>query len=229
METSSVIIPKKNEPGEVFYPEPDGEPMAETEKHVMEMLDIIQCLRDFFDDKPDIYVCANMLMYYRKGDPSCVVSPDIFVVKGISKQMRRTYKIWEEGKAPDVIIELTSETTKSKDFREKKKLYQEEFKTREYYIYDPYELELKGYRLVKGKYTEMPLKEGRIYSKELGLELAIHEGRLRLFHEGNLLLNPVEKTVRIREQARQLMEIQEELRKRDELIEVLKAELEKRR
>jgi hypothetical protein len=54
----------------------------------------------------------NLLVYYVQGDPRAYVVPDAFVAKGIRPKSRpksrRTYKIWVEGKAPDVVIETTS-------------------------------------------------------------------------------------------------------------------------
>lgn len=48
------------------------------------------------------------MFYYEEGDTSSVTSPDVFVVKGIDKHDRRTYKLWEEGVAPCVVFEITS-------------------------------------------------------------------------------------------------------------------------
>ena len=70
---------------EIFYPESDGEPMAETEPHLEEMVYVWESLKDHFAAEPDVFVGANLFLYYRKGDPAAVVAPDGFVVKGVPK------------------------------------------------------------------------------------------------------------------------------------------------
>ena len=49
-----------------------------------------------------------MLLYYVEGNPSACVAPDVFVVKGVPKQERRIYKLWEELQPPTVVFEITS-------------------------------------------------------------------------------------------------------------------------
>jgi hypothetical protein len=85
---------------EVFYPESDGKPMAETELHRDLMLELIEAARWHFRNVPDLHVTGNLLVYYEEGNPAVSVAPDFFAVRGIAKDRRRTYKIWEEGKPP---------------------------------------------------------------------------------------------------------------------------------
>src|SRR3990172_8736912 len=122
---------------EIFYPESDGKPMAETDVHRDLMFDLIKLLKDFFHDKPDVYVSGNLFIYYKEGEPTASISPDCFVVKGVENYKRRTYKIWEEGKRPDVVFELTSKKTKQEDQSKKKVIYQDKLKVKEYFLYDP--------------------------------------------------------------------------------------------
>ena len=70
----------------LFYPESDGEPMAETGKHVRLLLDMIETIDRHFQDAPDVHVCGNMFVYYEEGDPRKVISPDVFMVRGVSKK-----------------------------------------------------------------------------------------------------------------------------------------------
>ena len=89
---------------QVEYPESDGKPMAETDIHRQAMLDSIATLSEFLHDRPDVYVTGNLLLYYEEGNPAAAVAPDVFVVLGVGKQLRRTYKLWEEQHAPTVVI-----------------------------------------------------------------------------------------------------------------------------
>jgi hypothetical protein len=80
----------------VDYPTTDGKPMAETETHRDDMMDLIQSLQDYFTLEPLVCVSGNMLMYYEEGNRRKHVSPDVFVVRGIEKKKRDNYLIWED-------------------------------------------------------------------------------------------------------------------------------------
>ena len=107
---------------EIYYPESDGEPMAETDLHRNWMIRIIDILQHRFEGQ-QVYVSGNLLLYYVEGDPTKSVSPDALVVKGVAPGLRRTYKVWEEGKAPDVVFETTSDSTRQNDTQKKFELY----------------------------------------------------------------------------------------------------------
>ena len=134
----------------IYYPESDGEPMAETDVHLQCMVDLRVALKDFFRDV-DVYVGCNMLLYYIEGDPSKSVAPDVFVARGVGKHQRRIYKLWEEGRPPEVVIEVSSRKTWRQDMFTKFQLYQR-LGVKEYFIFDPeydYLVEpLVGFRLL---------------------------------------------------------------------------------
>jgi len=183
---------------EVIYPETDGKPMAETDVHRKEMIALIETLADHFREAPDIYVSGNLLLYYEEGNPSASIAPDVFVVKGVSKEDRRIYKLWEEGKAPNVVIEVTSRGTRLEDQGTKRALYAW-LGVKEYFLYDPLgeylDPPLQGYRLGEREYDWIqPTGEGALYSEELELELRLEDGRLRLVDPGTgeRLLTPAE-------------------------------------
>ena len=168
----------------LFYPESDGEPMAETGKHVKLLLDMIETIDRHFQDAPDVHVCGNMFVYYEEGNPRKVISPDVFMVRGVSKKDLRTYKTWEQQPHLDFVLELASPSTFSRDFAEKKTIYEQILQVKEYYIYDPYheiQPSFIGFRLVGGSYEEIEFVEGRLPSEVLGLELGEREGVLRLY------------------------------------------------
>ena len=172
---------------EVEYPSSDGKPMAETEFHLTNMLEVIGQLKRFFEEAADVYACGNMLMYYVPGDKRKHVSPDIFVVCGIDKRIRENYLVWEEGKGPDLVIELTSASTKREDLETKFKLYRDVLKVHEYFLFDPQSEYLapapsmQGYRLLNGQYARIRPVKGRLPSKVLGLHLERDGTELRLF------------------------------------------------
>lgn len=188
-------------PAEVAYPESDGRPMAETDVHIQVLLDLRTMLAIHFASAPDVYVAGNNFLYYAEGDPTQVVSPDLYLVRGLAhaKELRRIYKLWEEGRAPDWVLEATSLSTRYQDRGAKKGLY-EALGVREYVLYDPLgeylDPPLQGYELVQGRYVPLAATaEGGLRSRVLGLELRREDGRLRLWdpRSDRYLLTPMEE------------------------------------
>lgn len=183
----------------LYYPESDATPMAETDVHAKLMINLWFALENFFRHDPQVYVSRNLFLYYVKGDPKKNVAPDIFFVRGAPKGDRRVYLLWEEGVAPQVIIEPSSEHTWKEDVFKKFHVY-EKLGVHEFFIFDPTSDYIKGspligFRLVDGEYVELELKDDRLRSEELGLDLVIIGSELRLFNPlaGKYLLTPDEE------------------------------------
>lgn len=162
-------------PAQISYPESDGQPVGETDNHISAIFYLRAALRLLFSDAPTTYVAGNMLFYYEEGDPTAVKAPDIFVVKGIAKHDRRTYKLWEEGVAPCAVFEITSRSTRLEDLGTKKALY-EMLEVKEYFLFDPLDEylrpRLQGYSLIRGVYRPIhPSRDGALVSAELGAVL----------------------------------------------------------
>src|SRR5689334_24521136 len=118
------------------YPTTDGRPMAETDLHRDLMVDLILTLQAHFAQEP-VYVSGNLLVFYVPGDRRRHLSPDVFVVKGVPKHRRDNYLIWDEGRGPDLVIELTSASTRDEDIGHKMALYRDELRVPEYFLFDP--------------------------------------------------------------------------------------------
>ena len=199
---------------QVHYPESDGKPMGETDEHRDAMVRHIQILQEYYRDQR-VYVSGDLLVYYEEGDRSKYVVPDAFVVKGVSPDRRRTYKIWLEGKGPDVVIETTSRKTRRKDTTTKPELYAR-LGVKEYFLFDPdreyLDPPFQGYRLRGRAYVRLkPDQDGGLTSRELGLRLRLEEGEVRFYRldTGEQLLTPAEarraaeaEVARLREQLR---------------------------
>jgi Uma2 family endonuclease len=182
----------------ISYMESDGEPMAETGFHVTLIAYFLAMLRSFFRHREDVYVGANMFIYYRQDNPAKKVAPDLFVVFGVSNQERRVWRIWEEGKGPDLIVEFTSKGTWDEDLGSKKGLYAW-LGVAEYFLFDPLDEYLKprlqGFRLLNKDYTPIqPAEFGSLPSQLLGLRLRVEGNELQLIDQaqGERLLPPVE-------------------------------------
>ena len=168
----------------VEYPYSDGQPMAESEAHLRAMLYLVAALYGHFRDRPDVYVGADMFVYYEEGNPAAVVAPDVFVVVGAAKRTqdrRLSYKLWEEPKGPDFVLEVASRRTWAAD-RDKKRALYESLGVAEYWLYDPtgerIRSRLRAMRLESGGYRELVPEaaalEGRyLRSAVLGLDVRV--------------------------------------------------------
>ncbi|RJP20980.1 MAG: Uma2 family endonuclease [Candidatus Omnitrophota bacterium] len=199
---------------EIDYPETDGKPMGETDIHVQELLDVLATLKDYFRNDADIYVAGNIMFYYEEGNPHAVISPDLFVVKGIQKQFRRIYKLWEERIPPCFVLEITSRSTRLEDVGTKRALYAM-LGVSEYFLFDPSQEylipPLQGYRLAQNEFLRLEMDdEDSIASRELQLRLCIDHNRLRLIDRktGEKLLRTEEIAEALRREisARQIAE-----------------------
>ncbi len=170
---------------EIVYPESDGEPMAETEDHLDETIYLIEALRERFRDTPDVYAWGDLFLYFKEGDPRSVVSPDVFVIKGVSKRRRRIYKFWEEqGRGPCLVVEVTSDSTRDEDLGRKKNLY-ERLGVEEYVLYDPLgdylDPRIQGFHLISGRYQKIPLQaDGSLISRTAGVTFRMEGSQIRL-------------------------------------------------
>ncbi len=168
----------------VEYPESDGQPMGESETHVLAILHLLQALRHFFRNRADVYVIADMFLYYEEGNPNARKAPDVMVVKGVDKRVRRIFKLWEEQVAPCVIFEITSRDTWMEDLVNKSTLYAS-LGVAEYFLFDPLREclgePLLGFRLVGREYVPIPPNpDGSLSSVELGASVRPEESLLRV-------------------------------------------------
>jgi Uma2 family endonuclease len=161
---------------EVEYPESDGLPMRETDLHRWWMTRIGEWLRWRYQGQR-VYVSGNLLIYPEEGNNMRHVSPDCFVVLDCEPGFRRTYKLWEEGKAPDFVLEVTSSSTRRQDEDDKPSRYAE-MGVKEYFLFDPtsdyLEPPLQGYRFVERRPVLIrPNSAGELESRCLGLLLKL--------------------------------------------------------
>ena len=171
-------------PETIDYPDSDGLPMAESEFQFWPILYVGAALDCYFQARDDVYVVGNLLLYYQQGDDKKSVSPDLMVVFGAPKHVRSSYRLWEEPKAPDFVLEVASESTYRSDRGEKRDIYAD-MGVMEYWQCDPaggyLDPPLLGFRLVEGRYVPVPVTatEGGVlagHSEVLGLELRLTPG-----------------------------------------------------
>ena len=173
---------------DVIFPTDDlysDEPPLETEFHLRQLWLLIQSLESLWKDRQDFYAFGNLTIYYspqqRKSEK--FRGPDFFVVLGTERKPRKSWVVWQENyKFPNVIVEILSESTAEIDRGLKKQIYQDTFRTPDYFWFDPETLEFRGFHLVGDEYQELQANEnGWLWSQELGLYLGIHQSQLRFF------------------------------------------------
>ena len=171
-------------PESIDYPDSDGLPMAESEFQFWPILYVGAALDCYYQARDDVYVVGNLLLYYQEGDDKKSVSPDLMVVFGAPKHVRSSYRLWQEPKAPDFVLEVASESTYRSDRGEKRDIYAD-MGVSEYWQCDPaggyLDPPLLGFRLVDGHYVPVPVTatEGDMLvgrSGVLGLELRLTPG-----------------------------------------------------
>ncbi|MBF2066434.1 MAG: Uma2 family endonuclease [Calothrix sp. C42_A2020_038] len=183
----NVILPPSN-----LY---SDEPPLETELHLEQIIILLKCLKWLWRDRNDFYAAGNLTIYYNtsKLKTKDFRGPDFFVVLDTQPKIRKSWTVWEEdGKYPNLILEILSPSTASTDKGFKKKLYQNTFRTLDYFWFDPESLEFEGFHLLDGKYERLqPNAQGHLWSQQLELYLGVYQGLVRFFTaDGQLVLTP---------------------------------------
>ncbi len=118
---ATAVAEASAKPDEVKYPERNW--IAQSISHGDAVLQAAAALRNHFRDGTDVLVAMELAVYYRRGDDSLWLQPDVQVVFGVSPENRRSYRIWEEGKAPDFVLEVASPATAEHDAKYKRREY----------------------------------------------------------------------------------------------------------
>ena len=164
-------------PDEVDYPE--GHWIAQSVWHGDAVGQAMAALRNHFRDCADVLVAMELVVYYERGDKTACLQPDVLVVFGVGRGNRSSYKVWEEGKVPDFVLEVASPSTAGNDARRKAREYAG-IGVREYWRLDPegslMETPLEGWVASRGRYgpVEPVGSTGRgrhLRSRVLGLDL----------------------------------------------------------
>ena len=223
----------------IVYPESDGMPLPDGEYQAPLYRRVVGRLEVHFGGVPGVRVNGDTFIYYVEGNPRRSVSPDCYVVFGLSDDAllslslegNNTYLLWEVGKAPDFILEIGSRSTARADLGSKRELYAE-LGVGEYWRYDAtggafYGEPLVGERLLDGEYSRVELRhesDGRIWShsEALNLDLWWADGELRfldpavgrwlLSHEEERDRAEEERTARLTAESR-VAELEAELRR----------------
>jgi Uma2 family endonuclease len=184
------------------------EPPLETDLHFQQIVLLLECLNWWWRDRTDFYTSANSTIYFSEKQLKNrdFRGPDFFVVLGVERRPRKSWVVWaEDGKTPNVIVEILSESTAEVDRGLKKQLYQDTLKVYDYFWFDPDSLEFAGFTLINGRYQPIPPNpQGWLWSEQLQLFLGVHADQLRYFTPaGELLLTPTDVAIAAEQRAEQ--------------------------
>ncbi|MDZ8056278.1 MAG: Uma2 family endonuclease [Aulosira sp. ZfuVER01] len=205
-------------PTQAELPYDDGIPM-ESQRHKVQMELLIDVVETWLEQREDGYTSGNMFVYFSLAQlkNQDFRGPDFFAVLGVPKGERRSWVVWEEGKGPDVVIELLSPATAATDKSEKKLIYQNQMRVPEYFWFDPFNPDdWAGFSLGSGVYQPItPNAENQLVSQALGLVLLRWQGTYKGVNttwlrwatlDGELLPTAEEKAHQWAEQERQRAE-----------------------
>jgi Uma2 family endonuclease len=163
-------------------PSDDGVPM-ETQRHKWQMDLLIEAMDRWLLERGEGYVNGNMFVYFslEQTRGRYFRGPDCFVLLGVPRGERKSWVIWEQGKGPDVVIELLSISTATVDKGEKMAVYRDQMRVPEYYWFDPFHPDDRaGFVLRDGRYQRIePDADGSLASPVLGLSLRLWSGVFR--------------------------------------------------
>jgi Uma2 family endonuclease len=167
-------------------PTSDGVPL-ETPWHVASISLLIQSLTYLWRDREDFFVGGNNFIYYsaRQRFAEDFRGPDFYYVSGVERRRwRDCWAVWMEGgKYPDLIVEFLSPSTAANDRGPKKTLYEQTFRTAEYFCYEPKTWRLDGWRLNGQRYKKIrPDKRGWLWSEMFQLWLGSWQGTFHDVH-----------------------------------------------
>ena len=166
------------EPDEVEYPE--GHWIAQSVGHGDAVRQAATALDYYFRERADVLVAMELVVYYQHGNNKLRLQPDVQVVFGVEYSANRgSFRVWDEGKAPDFVLEVASPSTAENDAKHKAREYAR-IGVREYWRLDPagtlMETSLEGYVASAGQYEQVQPVEGTgrggaLRSRVLGLDL----------------------------------------------------------
>lgn len=160
--------------------------MSQGRPHSTAKMSAVSVLGDFFERVGRrIYLAAELPVLY-PGEPA--FEPDVIAVRDVPDpglaDLRTAWQVTEEGRGPDLALEILYLGSREKDLVTNVARYAR-LGIPEYFVYDRLKQRLYGYRLPTPdatQYVSIPSRSSRLWSGVLELELGIADGRLRFFY-----------------------------------------------
>ena len=138
--------------------------------------------------RTDVAFCCARPIDYEPGNPEARVVPGLYVALGVPPSEEASYKVWEKGRPPDLVLDVASHSQEPQhDWRAKQPVYAR-IGIRECWQFDPtgehFEPRLRGFRLERGRYVALPVVDeggtATIRSVVLGLDFWLDGAELRV-------------------------------------------------
>ncbi|MEG4317926.1 MULTISPECIES: Uma2 family endonuclease [unclassified Microcoleus] len=194
----------------------------ESNRHRIAMTVLIRSAEQGLAKRNDFFVGGNMFIYFSSEQVHNrdFRGPDFFAVLGVDgNTSRQGWVVWnEDGRYPDAIVELMSPATANVDTGIKKDIYEQVFRTPDYFVFDPFDPNyLQGWHLDNNQRYQplVPNDRGWLWSQSLGFWLGTWDGIVdretavwvRFYDDsGNLVLLPEEAAQQQAEAAQQQAE-----------------------
>lgn len=189
-----------SETTEIFYPDCDGQPVANNTEQFEIIVLIKGNLDILFADDPNVFIAGDLFWYPIEGSNTIKYAPDVMVALGRPKGRRYSYKQWEEGnQPPQVVFEILSPSNTPGEM-DRKLLFYDRHGVEEYYIYNPQTNELRVW--MRGEFgLDWVELEGEWVSPRLGIRFNLSANELTISRpDGQRFLNFMELEERAEQQ-----------------------------
>ena len=156
----AAVLEAKSAPSQAeYYPESDGQPMADNTKQFQWIVTIKENLDAMLTNA---FVAGDLFWYPLESNNLVKQAPDVLVAFGRPKGHRGSYRQWEEDNiAPQIVFEILSPGNRVMEMLKKEQFY-DRYGVAEYYVYDPNDNELVGWRREAGQWQRIDEVNGWI-------------------------------------------------------------------
>ena len=167
-------------PEPIYYPDSDGKPMADNMLQFDWITLLSGELRELYTGRDDVFIGGDLYWYPLEGDASIRVAPDVLAVFGRPPGYRASYRQWDEAGIPmHVWFEVLSPSNDDAEMEAKFAFYQR-YGVEEYYVIEPFENMVQGWRRRGNRLVEIRTMNGHVSSR-LGVRFEMAEDELKLF------------------------------------------------
>ncbi len=176
---------------QTLYPDSDGNPMSDNTEQYEWIVRIVTNLKHLLKDQ-EAFVAGDLLWYPVEGKNTIAAAPDAMVVFGRPKGDRGSYLQWQEDNiAPQVVFEVLSYSNTQKEMAKKLEFYRK-YGVKEYYLIDPYKVELCGWLRHNNDLIVIDNIENWV-SPQLKIKFELTGDQLEIYYpDGKQFLTPVE-------------------------------------
>jgi Uma2 family endonuclease len=165
---------------EIIYPCSDGQPMADSTIQYKLIVKIKEGCESLFKNDPNVFVAADLLWYPVEGRPDISQAPDVMVIFGRPKGDRLFYLQFNEYNIdPQVAFEIRSHNDRQTKMYKKLSFYNR-YGVDEYYLYDPENNDLSGWKRIERNLELIEPMEGWV-SPRLGVRFELGEAGLEIY------------------------------------------------